>query len=617
MDKVFTNHLWLRCAARFTVSLAVTVLSTLLIGTVEPIQAQETAPKAAPEARQAPTTPTTTRIPTEVQPKPSAEELQNWHKAIMKIPTPKKGCFTAEYPNTAWRETPCKTPPHKLYLPRRTGATRTQQVGGASDADFVAVVSGNMTEAEGSFDKANVTSECDVQCPNQICPSNPSCIGGEANSFSLQLNTNPFSGTTTCESSPTPKQCKGWEQFVYAQDQNCSECIGDVFIQYWLLNFGPAGTACPSPVAPANECDTFGVVSNQWCSFQFTPTGPVFCVMNGPGSASPLTVPISLLYELALIGDTASGGKSTDSTEMVEGGTAFLATGGNIFPDLGTLWKDTEFNVFGNGGGSEAVFNNGAAIQVRTSVSSGITNGPACKDVSFTGESNNLTLVNSAPTAMMFSMPALVFSESNPAPSGATCADATSVGVPPPPPPPPPSVIKAKITVSTGNDNARSDTELWATINGEPAFCLKPSNNANPDKVCNNGGGAKDLNGNQSWNNWTSSAQTFSLVTPKPLSAITSLTIQLLEHNNGTEGDDNWDIQGITVVLTDTTGATHTVLNLSNPHDPNNSNNCLARLKGSPNSTTVAFSLNGTSPPFYVGGNAAGQTTTCSNNGDQ
>lgn len=180
------------------------------------------------------------------------------------------------------------------------------------------------------------------------------------------------------------------------------------------------------------------------------------------------------------------------------------------------------------------------------------------------------------------------------------------------PAPPPASVTKAHITVSTGNDDARSDTELWATINGEPPFCLKPSNNADADGVCNNGGSARDQNGNQSWNNWTSSAQTFSLATPKPLAQITSLTIQLIEHNSGFESDDNWDIQGITVSLTDSTGVTKTELNLSNP---NNGNNCIARLKGSPNSTEAAFGLNGSNSHVYVGGNANGQTTNCSNNG--
>jgi hypothetical protein len=336
--------------------------------------------------------------------------------------------------------------------------------------------------------------------------------------------------------------------------------------------------------------------------------------MNSAGSVSPPTEPIGSLNELELDGDTTNSGAAADSVTTFEGGIALRATGNNVFTDLGTLWKSTEFNVFGNANGSEAVFNSGANIHVRSGVSSGTTNGPGCSDQSFTGESNNLTLVNTAPGAVVGPVPALLWSESNPASTNpvASCADATSVGLNPPPPTIP-TVIKAKITVQTGNDDARSDTELQATINGEPAFCLKPSNNANSDGVCNNGGSAHDQNGNQSWNNFTSSAQTFNLVTPQPLSAINSLSISLFEHNSGFESDDNWDIQGITVVLTDTTGATHTVINISNP---NNGNNCIARLKGSPNSTTVAFGLNGTSSHVYVGGKANGAVTNCSNNGD-
>jgi hypothetical protein len=334
--------------------------------------------------------------------------------------------------------------------------------------------------------------------------------------------------------------------------------------------------------------------------------------MNSAGSVSPPTEPISSLNELELDADTANGGATADFVTTFEGGIALRATGNNVFTDLGTLWKDTEFNVFGNANGSEAIFNQGATVHVRNGVSSGTTNGPGCADQSFTGESSNLNLVSSAPAAVVGAVPALLWSESNPATVGVVvnCADATSVGTATPPPP---SEIKAKITVATGNDDARSDTELWATINGEPAFCLKPSNNANSDGVCNNGGSAHDQNGNQSWNNFTSSAQTFPLVTPQPLSAINSLTIQLFEHNSGFESDDNWDIQGITVVLTDSTGATKTVLNVSNPN--NGGNNCIARLKGSPNSTTVKFGLNGPSTHVYVGGNANGQTTTCANNG--
>jgi hypothetical protein len=552
-------------------------------------------------------------MPIAARPKPNAEEMERWHRAILKVPTPKKGCFTADYPDTAWREITCKTPPHKLYLPRRPGRARTQQVGGQSGADFVATWNGNTMVSEGSFDSiAGVSSECQVECPNQICPATPSCSGQPTNSFALQVNTQPFSNTATCGSSPNPASCQGWEQFVYTQTSNCSGCTGDAFIQYWLLDFGPPGTSCPSPAASASACNG-GSLSGQWCSFQFSSTSPVQCVINADNSAGPPTEPIASLNELEVTAFAPGGAMPSDSITVWEGGIPYQATGANIFPDLASLWKDSEFNVVGNGGGSEAVFNSGATVHVRNAESSGTTNGPGCLDTSFTGESNNLTLVNTPPAAVVGSMPALLFSESNPASAGAmaTCADATSVGLAVPPPP---SEVTAVITVATGNDDARSDTELQASINGEPAFCLKPSNNASSDGVCDNGGSARDQNGNQSWNNWTSSRQTFPLVTPQPLAAIASLTIRLFEHNSGFEGDDNWDIQGVTVTLIDSTGAATTVIDLSNPR---NGNNCIARLKGSPNSTAAAFGLNGSGSHVYVGGKAAGETTTCSNNGDQ
>jgi hypothetical protein len=96
------------------------------------------------------------------------------------------------------------------------------------------------------------------------------------------------------------------------------------------------------------------------------------------------------------------------------------------------------------------------------------------------------------------------------------------------------------------------------------------------------------------------------------LSSITTLTIRLIEHKNGLESDDNWDIQGVTVTLTDSAGTASTPLSLSTPL---NGNNCIARLRASPNSTTVTFGLNGSASHVYADGNAAGRTTTCANNG--
>jgi subtilase family serine protease len=147
------------------------------------------------------------------------------------------------------------------------------------------------------------------------------------------------------------------------------------------------------------------------------------------------------------------------------------------------------------------------------------------------------------------------------------------------------NIQSVTMIIGTGNDNARSDTELQATLPGVPTICLKPSNNADPDSVCPNGGSAKDEQGNQEWKNFTTSTQTFSFPASVPAPSLTTLQIKLFEHNNGTETEDNWDIQNITVIATDTANNTAPLLNVGNPP---NGDNCIVRLTGK----TPAFTFN-------------------------
>jgi hypothetical protein len=153
-------------------------------------------------------------------------------------------------------------------------------------------------------------------------------------------------------------------------------------------------------------------------------------VVNAVNEAGAPAEPMTSLGQLKLAGAAASGG-ANDSINVTVGSTPYKATGNNYFPDMSSQWQEVEFNVFGDGGGSQATFNSGSNLVVRTEVISGTTNGPGCHLKSWTGESTNLTLVNSPPTSPApFPAPALVFSQSNPAPSGAlaTCADAVSLG---------------------------------------------------------------------------------------------------------------------------------------------------------------------------------------------
>src|SRR6516165_3710273 len=58
----------------------------------------------------------------------SSEEQarKEWQKEIGKVPVPKKGCFTATYPDKQWKEVPCG-PPSKY--PNSVGGTIGNDVG--------------------------------------------------------------------------------------------------------------------------------------------------------------------------------------------------------------------------------------------------------------------------------------------------------------------------------------------------------------------------------------------------------------------------------------------------------------------------------------------------------
>jgi hypothetical protein len=111
--------------------------------------------------------------------------------------------------------------------------------------------------------------------------------------------------------------------------------------------------------------------------------------------------------------------------------------------------------------------------------------------------------------------------------------------------PPPINYDHIRIVIQTGNDDARKDSEVWAAIDGQN-LCLKPSNNANNDGICPNGGSSKDQNGRQNWTNWSTSDLRFA-VGAFTASAISSLQLHFVTHNHNGEGDDNWDLEGFRI----------------------------------------------------------------------
>ena len=299
-----------------------------------------------------------------------------WRATLMHTPRPGKGCFTAMYPDIQWSRVACGKAPATPLRPRRGGATAGGTAAAVGDGtDFSANVPGLAAEAVGSFDAVSgVTSESG---------------DGKANAYTLQLNTE-FFPTVTCNSGDSG--CVGWEQFVFLNYAPPSE--GLLFIQYWLLGYG----TCP----------------NGWTS------SDGFCYRN---SATALEISGQTIATLGAIQLAGAAGTSTsdDTAFLMIGNVLYSLSGGNYFPDLGQHWQISEFNVFGPGNGSQAVFNPGATLTVRTQVDSGASNAPRCSEQGYTAETNNLSLVSAPQSSPPSAAPAIVFTESNASGTAASC----------------------------------------------------------------------------------------------------------------------------------------------------------------------------------------------------
>jgi von Willebrand factor type D domain len=323
---------------------------------------------------------TTAASPKTAATKPSPEEAAKrkaWREAMSRLPKPKAGCFTAEYPTIAWQEVPCVTAPLRPYPPAEGPSPKPQSVG--HGIAFTADVPGLISAATGSFDSINgLTSETGI---------------GGANSYSLQLNSSFFKSTKACAGASIPANCQGWQQFVYSN-------TGFLVMQYWLVHYGPA--ACPPG----------------WT------TSPPSCYMNSASVAVPVQ-PLANLAQLTLTATAATDG--LDTITLQTGGNIYSASGSDDILVLAQGWKLAEFNIFGDCCGSDATFNAGTTMAVRTSVTDGTMNAPSCGGQGFTSETNNLNLV---PPCCPYggASPAIVFWQSSNPGATSQCVGGTSIG---------------------------------------------------------------------------------------------------------------------------------------------------------------------------------------------
>jgi hypothetical protein len=297
-----------------------------------------------------------------------------WRAAISNADLP-EGCFQASFPDTEWRQVECK----ELH-PRVHTVVHKPGMGmvAGNGVDYVAQSSGLTSGALGSFPTVTgVTSEKSVG----VAEYGDGGILG-ANEYSLQLNTN-FTGTTAaCKSH---SGCVVWQQFIYATDYAVKGSAA-VFMQYWLIDWG--SSACPSGFGSDGEGDCYG---------------------NSSYVSAP-DVKATSLASLSLSGTAASGGN--DTVKFTDGTTAYSVSGKDTVLDISQVWKQSEFNVVGDAGGSRADFNEPVSITVKVALTDGSSSAPTCvADAGTTGESNNLNLGKCSTASG--SSPYIEFTESN------------------------------------------------------------------------------------------------------------------------------------------------------------------------------------------------------------
>jgi hypothetical protein len=312
--------------------------------------------------------------------------VTRWQAAIASQPLPGKGCFAASYPALEWHATQCKVAPEVPFEPAGGNPSALAPPAAAKPVgngnDYSAVVTGPITEATGSF--ADVSPG--ITEKGQYDGSGPKL----ANTFSLQLNTQFFSGSPTCSGSSKPSKCLGWQQFVYDTRSDT------VFMQYWLINYS---ATCPT----------------HWITYQSD------CYMNSPASTFPGGLTAADLATARLSGLASLGG--TDAVELTNGSQVSSVSNPDSVLDLAQSWNTTEFGLFGDAGGGQAVFGKKTTLEVETTLSSSSLAAPACVKEGFTGETNNLKLTGT-PALGTVATPTMGSEQTNRAAKRVSCATA-------------------------------------------------------------------------------------------------------------------------------------------------------------------------------------------------
>jgi hypothetical protein len=284
-----------------------------------------------------------------------------WRAAIIETSVPGSGCFTAEYPSIVWTSVTCRKPPVRPLLP----AARPGGPVVGNGNDFAAQTVPSISSAVGSFPTIRGLTE--------------ETAGGASDTYSLQLNSSYYTAPV-CDGAKVPSQCRAWMQYAYI---NNAPDPGAAFMEIWLINYG---NSCPSG----------------WGAFATD------CYFNSDAVSVP-NQPLSALADIQVAGATVAGGD--DTVKVTAAKTAYAVTMPDSNIDLAGNWNTAEYNLFGDGGGDEAIFNPGTKMTVRVKLNDGSSAAPNCITDGFTLETNNLGLNRCK--AKGGKKPSITFTQSN------------------------------------------------------------------------------------------------------------------------------------------------------------------------------------------------------------
>jgi uncharacterized protein YjbI with pentapeptide repeats len=309
-----------------------------------------------------------------------------WEQSMLQNPPAGTGCFVSSPGGGGWQPAPCGTASDAPNMP--PAGSSADEVGNTDDE--VATSSGPIIGSSiGTFPAIDgLTSEVG----GTGAPAFPgsTCLTGDGtpNCYSLQLNTQTFSCNTPWTGGVTTT-C--WEQFV-------SSDSGELYIQYWVLGYchDSGGSNCgdSSPFNATNPAPSFS------CPSMSIPSGSGWMMSGGDCYAnsamtSPPTTAATSLGTLTLSGFANYMSSGNDVIMLcISGGSCYSVTIQDNIVNLFENWHDSEFNVFGDASGSQAVFNAGTTILVSNQITdeSGDSIPASCNNTGYTGESNNLFL---------------------------------------------------------------------------------------------------------------------------------------------------------------------------------------------------------------------------------